>query len=78
MKSTTNIVKLKYHKSLSELNWLLEKALNTSTLSKHGDKVENWFKAHNDIPASEIPNEIMIMLNTFDARRYGKLKLRFQ
>ena len=73
-----SVVKLKYHKPLAELNWVLTKALETSTASKAGDKVENWFKSHNDIPVHEIPKDMMAMVNLFDIRKYGQTKLRFQ
>lgn len=75
------VIKEKYRKPLSELNYLLDNwAENcfTSKNQKYSDKIENWFKAHNDIPACELTYEIMSKLNLFDMKKYGTIKLRFQ
>jgi len=77
----STLVKKKYHKPLAELNWLFDKWSENFFTFKHqiySDKIENWLKAHDDIPAYEIPHEMMKNINTFDMKKYGKIKLRFQ
>lgn len=74
-------VKKKYQKPLSELNWLLDKWNDNFYTSKHQkcvDKIENWFKCHNNILASELNHDLMTKVNVFDANKYGMKKLRFQ
>lgn len=76
IEQTECVVKLKYHKPLAELNWLFEKHFKSPS-EKSVKKVENWLKVHNDIPAYEIPNDIMKLINSFDVQVYGQIKKRF-